>query len=219
MIRVLLVNEYRLMANIIGSVLAEEPDIVVVGRVTTAEAALSRAAECDVVLLSSRLPDNHALELTRQLSEIYPSLQILVLGVGESEWEILRYVEAGAAGYVLKDDTVEELLRNVRAVNRGEAFVSPSIAGALVARVSELAQVVEETSGLSEAIELTPREQEVLQLVARDLTNQEIADQLVIEVGTVKNHVHSILQKLNVSSRRDAVAYLSIMETGTDSPS
>lgn len=101
----------------------------------------------------------------------------------------------------------------MRAVQSGEALVSPNIAAALMSRVSELAQLFADVeSGLNEAADLTPRECEILGLIGQGLTNQEIADRLVIEVGTVKNHVHSILQKLEVGNRRDAAAYLAVIE-------
>lgn len=214
MIRVLLVNEFRLMANVIASVLEDEPDIMVIGRATTVERALGLAAGCDVALVSSRLPDQGALEIISRLTETLPSVKALVVGVAESEWEILQYVEAGAVGYVLKDDSVEELLRHIRAARSGESIVSPEIAHALMHRLADLASVIDTTAHMAEPGALTPREQEVLQLIGQGLSNQEIAQHLVIEVGTVKNHVHSILQKLNVSSRNDAKAYLAIMESG-----
>jgi DNA-binding NarL/FixJ family response regulator len=211
-IRVLLVNEIRLICNVIAATLEDESDIKVVGSATTPEQTLTLAPACDVALISTRLPDNGALELTRAITETCPAVKVLALGLAESEAEILQYVEAGAFGYVLKDDSVDELLRNIRAAYNNEALVSPEIAGALMSRVTELAQLFTEAATIPEFVELTPREREVLKLVSRDLSNQEIADHLVIEVGTVKNHVHSILQKLNVSSREDAAAYWSIIK-------
>ncbi len=211
-IRVLLTNEIRLMANVVAAILEEEDDIQVVGTATTAEQVLALAPTCDVVLISTRLTDGTALEVTQAIAQAYPEVKVLVLGLAESETEILQYVEAGAKGYVLKDDSVDELIRNIRAAHNNEALVSPEITAALMTRVSELAQLFAETAAVPEAVELTPREREVLHLIGQDFTNQEIADQLVIEVGTVKNHVHSILKKLNVNSRQDAAAYLAILE-------
>jgi RNA polymerase sigma factor (sigma-70 family) len=210
-IRVLLVNEIRLMSNVVAATLEDESDIQVVGSATTIEQALNLAANCDVVLISTRLPNEGALELIRALNEQYPEVKSLVLGLAESEEEILQYIEVGARGYVLKDDSVQELLRNIRAASSGEAMISPEIAAALMNRVNELAQVFAEAAAIPDAVDLTPREHEVLQLIGQDLTNQEIADRLVIEVGTVKNHVHRILQKLNVNSRQDAAAYWAII--------
>jgi two-component system, NarL family, nitrate/nitrite response regulator NarL len=208
MIRVLVVNEQRLMANLITSVLDGEANITVVGVATSVTEALEKGAGADVLLISTQLPEGGALQLVRQAAQEHPDQAVLVMGVAESEWEILHYVEAGASGYVLKNDSVEELLRHIRAAHAGKARVSPVIAAALMSRVAELAQLVSQASVSADVGELTPREMEVLTLIGRGLTNQEIAEHLVIELGTVKNHVHNILNKLGVSSRRDAVGYL-----------
>jgi len=210
-IRVLVVNDFPLMCDVITSVLEDEPDIEVVGSATTVEGALKQAHLCDVLLVSTRLSNQGALKLLSAMAEAEHPAQVLVLGLAESEQEILRYVEAGASGYVLQDDSVDELLRNVRAVSSGHAIVSPEMAGALVARVAELSQLFEDAFAIDSSGDLTPREREVLQLIGQGLTNRQIAERLVIELGTVKNHVHSILDKLNVSSRRDAAAYLALM--------
>jgi RNA polymerase sigma factor (sigma-70 family) len=212
-IRVFLVNEMRLISNVIASVLEDEPDIEVVGRAASVDEALALATESDVVLVSTRLPDNGALKLTSAVAEADPSVKVLVMGLGESKGRVLRYVEAGADGYVLKNDSVDDLLEHIRAAQKGKALVSPKIAAALMTRVTELAQLFADIeSGINEAIDLTPREREILELIGQGLTNQEIADRLVIEVGTVKNHVHSILQKLDVSSRQDAASYLALIK-------
>jgi DNA-binding NarL/FixJ family response regulator len=114
---------------------------------------------------------------------------------------------------VLKDDSVEDLVARIRGAEAGRAQVSPRIAAALRRRVSEYAQLLEGVEvGVGEAEELTPREQEILELIGEGLTNQQIAEELVIEVGTVQNHVHSILQNLDANSRREAAAYLVLLE-------
>jgi DNA-binding NarL/FixJ family response regulator len=202
----------RLVANVIAASLEDEEDIKIVGTATTAEEALALAPTSDVALISTRLPDDTAVELTRAIAQTYSEVKVLVLGLAESETEILQYVEVGASGYVLKDDSVDELIRNIRAAYSEEALVSPEIAAALMTRVNELAEFFAETAAIPDSVELTPRERQVLHLIGQDFTNQEIADQLVIEVGTVKNHVHSILKKLNVSSRQDAATYWAIIE-------
>jgi DNA-binding NarL/FixJ family response regulator len=212
MIRLLLVNEFRLMCNVLASVLEDESDIEIVGITTNVKDALAQAPQSDVLLVSTRLPDNGALRLTRAVNEAELPGRVLILGLAETEAEVIKYVEAGAAGYVLQDDSVDELLRNIRAAYNGEALVSPEIAGALMARVSELAQLFTMADGtVAEVVDFTPREREILQLLAENMTNQEIADFLVIEVGTVKNHVHNILEKLGVSSRHEAAAYWALV--------
>jgi two-component system, NarL family, nitrate/nitrite response regulator NarL len=211
MIRVLIVNEQHLIASLFASVLDDETDIVVVGRVINATAALKEAGKADVLLVSTGLPDNGALDLVCRLVEDYPDKIVLVVGVAESQWEILKYIEAGASGYILKDDTVEELLDHIRAAYDGKARVSPQIAAALIERVAELAQLVQPALLDADPAGLTPRAIEVLKLIDEGLSNQEIGERLTIELGTVKNHVHNILDKLNVTSRRDAAAYLALI--------
>jgi DNA-binding NarL/FixJ family response regulator len=215
MIHVLLVNEIRLMSNVIASALEDEPDIKVVGCATSVEEALEVISQehVDLLLASTRLPDRGALRLTEAVTAKSPATDVLVLGITERKERVLQYVEAGAVGYILKDDTVEDMLETIRAAQKGKAKVSPEIASALIERVSELAGMFADLeTGIVENADLTSRELEVLELLGRNLTNQEISDQLVIEVGTVKNHVHSILNKLNVNTRDEAAAYLALID-------
>jgi DNA-binding NarL/FixJ family response regulator len=215
MIQVLLVNEIRLMCNVLSAALEDEPDIKVVGCATSYKEALEilNRSDVDVVLVSTRLPDRGALRLTETITNDQPTTDVVVLGVTEKKERVLQYVEAGAVGYILKDDKVEDMVASIQAAQQGEALVSPEIAGALMERVSELASMFADLeTGVIESAGLTTRELEVLELLGQNMTNQEIADQLVIEVGTVKNHVHSILSKLNVNTRDEAATYLALIK-------
>jgi DNA-binding NarL/FixJ family response regulator len=214
-IHLLLINETRLMGNVIAAALEDEPDITVVGCATEPAQALRivRQQRVDVALISTRLPDGGALKLTSAITEQAPSTKILALGMTEDKQRVLRYVEAGATGYILRDDTLEDLVQTVRAAREGKVFVSPEIAAAMVERLSDLAQLFSEIENSSYGTAgLTPRELEVLELIARRMTNQQIAEHLVIEVGTVKNHVHKILEKLNVKSRAEAATYVAFLK-------
>jgi DNA-binding NarL/FixJ family response regulator len=215
MIHVVIVDRVRLICEVISAALEDEQDIKITGVATTkAEAlALCKAEDflCDVMLISTNLPDNHSLELVKECKHLHPPLKILVVGLPEAEPIILAFIEAGATGYVLKEDSVAEMLKHVRAVYAGEAIVSPQIAMSLIARINELAEEITDFD-ISYYAELTNREKEVLQLIGQGLTNQEIAEKLFIELDTVKNHVHRILDKLNVTSRQDAAAYLVLVE-------
>jgi DNA-binding NarL/FixJ family response regulator len=151
------------------------------------------------------------VHLVRQITSHQPGVKVLVVGISEMSDQILQYVEAGASGYILKEDSVELLLEKVRAAEKDEAFVSPQIAAQLMSRLAELTSMRSRLWAAPETqmrrfSELTQREQEVLGLLGKGLSNQEIAEQLYIEHGTVKNHVHRILKKLNASNRHEAAA-------------
>lgn len=215
MIRIIVVHQTKLIANIIASVLMEESDVYLIGTAVTVEEALGKVelSNCNMVLVESALPNNGALELTKMITSSHPETKVLVIGLPESESVILQYVMAGASGYVLQNVPAEQLLDNVRAVHEDKALVSPRVAAALIDRVAELAQVSAQYDLDPHAVaDLTPRERDVLNLIGEGLTNQEIASRLVIEVGTVKNHVHSILRKLDVSNREEAATYLSLLD-------
>jgi DNA-binding NarL/FixJ family response regulator len=195
--------------------LEEEADITVIGQPTTVDDALVEVIkqDIDVVLVSTHLPDGGAIQLTQSLTRSNPAAKVVVLGLTETREQVLPFIEAGAAGYVLKDDSVEQMIECIRRVNADRAIVSPEIASVLMSRVVELARLLAEIKPAAGAPdELTPRELEVLDLIKQRMTNQQIADRLVIEVGTVKNHVHSILEKLDVNNRMDAAAYIDVFE-------
>jgi DNA-binding NarL/FixJ family response regulator len=211
MIRVLVVHQTRLINSIIASVLDEEEDIRVVGHAVDVDEALRCLEEetCEIVLVAATLPDNGALRITQAIAQRQTAAKVLVIGLPKSKNAILQYVAAGAAGYVLQEVSTERLLDHIRAAYDGKAIISPDIAAAMMSHISELAQISTQTDIDPTAYaELTPREREVLELIGEDCSNQEIADRLFIEVGTVKNHVHNILKKLDVSSRHEAAAYL-----------
>jgi DNA-binding NarL/FixJ family response regulator len=214
-INLLLVNETRLMGNVIAAALEGEPDINVVACTTNIDEAMQivREQNVDVALVSTRLPDQGALKLTSTITEFKPSTKVLALGLTEEKQHVLRYVEAGATGYILKDDSLEGMIETIRAAQDGKVFVSPQIAAAIMERLATLARLFSDVeSSITDTTELTARELEVLKLVGEGQTNQQIAEHLVIEVGTVKNHVHNILDKLHVSSRGEAAAYLAFIK-------
>lgn len=211
MIRVVVVHQTRLIASLVAISLQDEEDIQVVGQANSEAEALKliERSSCNIVLVAATLPDNGALTLTQALTQTNPEIKVLVFGVPKSKVLILQYVMAGAAGYVLQEVAADRMFDNIRAAHEGKALVSPDIAAAFIEHITELAQLSSRVNLHPAAYEsLTPRELEVLELIDAGLSNQEIADRLFIEVGTVKNHVHNILRKLDVSSREDAAAHL-----------
>jgi DNA-binding NarL/FixJ family response regulator len=215
MVRILIVHPTRLVCSLFASVINERPGMEVVAQATTVKEALVQAqnSSCNIILVSANLEDNGALTLTQKIALDHPEIKVLVVGLPESKYVILQYVMAGAAGYVLQDVTVDSLLQNIVAAEEDKALVSPSMAAALIDHVAELAHISSRSYLHPQFYsELTTREVEVLELIDEGFTNKEIADKLVIEVGTVKNHVHNILKKLDVTSRKDAAAYLPFIE-------
>lgn len=215
MIELNVVDPVYLTGQVIGAALEGEPDIRIMGIASTAEDALALLEEknCTVVLISAISPHNEALELISLISERWPDVKCLVYGLPDSSGIILRYIEAGAAGYVLQEDSAADLLHNIRAVAEERALISSEIAAKLMIRIVELAERVDQLGMDPDVLsELTPREKEVLDLIGQDMSNAEIAERLTVAVGTVKNHVHNILDKLNVNSRRDAALYLTMVE-------
>ena len=215
LIKVLLVIDVRLIGNIFASVLDEEADIKVVGCVTTVQDSLEfiQSKEVDIILVSAGLPDHGALEITRMIMDGGLCTKVLALGLSEeNQNEVVRYIEAGACGYILKDSSVHDLIEAIRLAQKGEAQISGRIAVAMMDRLVHFARMFSAVENKIEGdIRLTSRELEVLQFVGEGLTNQEIAARLVVEVGTVKNHVHSILEKLKVSNRDEAASYLAFI--------
>ena len=215
MIRVLVVHQTQLISSIIANVLDEEPDIQVVGHCANIEETLHvlERQGCEIVLVAANLPDNGALKITETINERNSGAKVLVIGLPKSKNAILQYVAAGASGYVLQEVATERLLEHVRAAHEDKAIVSPDIAAALMEHISKLAQLTSQSEiDPSAYAELTPREREVLGLIGKDYSNRQIAEELVIEIGTVKNHVHSILKKLDVSNRHEAASLLPYVE-------
>jgi two-component system NarL family response regulator len=214
MIRVFIVHEMPLMTNIVSSALEDEPDIKITGCATTVEEAIENIEQndIDVILASSHLPDQGSIRLIHKMNEIDPSLDLVVVGVTETKERVLHYVEAGASGYVTRDSTIEDMVSSIRLAQQDKAVAPPEITAALMDRLSEYAQLFSDLEmGVIESAGLTERELEVLALLGKNMTNKEIADELFIEVGTVKNHVHNILNKLNVTSRSEAATYLALI--------
>jgi two-component system nitrate/nitrite response regulator NarL len=212
MIRLLIVHEVRLMADLTASVLQRESDLKVVTCVYTTDAALTWLRKCryNVILVSVALPNDGAATLMQAVAKMDSSSKVLITGLMEAKAVILPWLEAGAAGYVHQDESVVELVQKIRSVNHGEFHLSPALAGALMARLSELGQQVASLGGLRmlnpDAMygKLSERECEVLALIEQGSSNQGVANHLYIEVGTVKHHVHNILDKLGVQNRRQA---------------
>jgi two-component system NarL family response regulator len=200
-----------LQTSVWSTAISATPTMSLAGSFTNVDELLPTVPECDVVLLNAAQQVEQGVEWVRQITRTHPDSRIVVAGIPSHEHVILAYIEAGALAYVPQEETVERVLEALPAVLRGEAFVAPDVAPALIGRLTRLRQayIEPETAG-SRLGTLTPRERQVLELLAQCLSNREIADRLLIEIGTVKNHVHNVLDKLSMSNRRQAASYLRV---------
>lgn len=212
MLRVLLVDQEPLISNIIAAVLEDDPYIQVIGTATTVSEVLNWAHETDVILVNNQMSEQKTLELIKEISGAGVTAKIIALGLAESKAQVLQFVQAGAAGFVLKDASVDDLISRIRDINAGRIDVSPQIASALMSRLSQYSRLLNNLrSQPLETVDLTTREKEILEMISQGLTNQQIANGLVIELGTVKNHVHNMLQKMDASTREEAAIHWAIM--------
>lgn len=221
--RLLVLDRDLLTCQAIGQALQSHPDFEVTGNATTTEEAREAVAgtPADYIVASGQLPAEDLLSLVRSLREdadATPGPRLIVTGLEPDEGVILHYLESGVGGYTLGEFSLEGLAMIIRLLDREEAVVSPRLAYLLVRRVSELADMARDR-GLKPANleDLTRREREVLEQVALGLTNREVAKKLYVSVGTVKSHVHKILNKLGVRSREEAGRVLQLREaTGSE---
>jgi len=197
MITVLLVDDHPVVRSGLQGMLAGEPDITVVGEAGSADEAVTaaRALRPTVVLMDLRMPGGDGVTATSGVLAAVPGTRVVVLTTYESDTDILRAVEAGAAGYLLKDASRADLVAAIRSAARGETVLAPSVATRLVDRIRRP----------QAADTLSPRELEVLRLVANGLSNVEIGRELFISEATVKTHLLRAFAKLGVSDRTAAV--------------
>jgi len=213
--RVVIADDHELARTGLRGMLTGEPDLEVVGEASTGQQAvtLCRRLRPDVALMDVRMPDLDGLAATRIIKEESPRTAVVMVTMHENPEYLLEALKAGAAGYVLKDATHEEVLRTVRRVVDGEALLTPEIASRLLVR---LVREKAATPPPSPATPLTSRELVVLRLVAQGWTNREIAADLHLSAGTVKVHVERILAKLGVSHRTQAA--VRAVEMGITAP-
>jgi RNA polymerase sigma factor (sigma-70 family) len=213
--RVLIADDEDLMRAGLVELLSGEPDIDIVGQASTGTEAVEQARrlEPDVVVMDVRMPDLDGIAATRELSHAVPTTKVLILTTFEQDDYIFDALRAGASGFLLKRARPEELVAAVHTVAAGDALLSPSVTRRVIDRMAQQPTLRDQ----AKLAELTPREREVLQLIARGMSNREIAAALVIEETTVRTHVKRILAKLGLRDRVQAVifAYESQVSGGT----
>lgn len=205
--RILLVDDHALFRAGVAGLLRQQVGFQVVGEAEDGEEALEKAKELmpDLILIDLYMPGMGGLEATRRIKEVLPSVKIVVLTVSEEDRDVFEAVKAGAHGYLLKKIESEAFFRTLRGVFRGEAPISRATATKILAEFAR--QTCRGAGDASPPGGLSPREQEVLEVLTRGATNKEIAASLGISGDTVKNHLKNILKKLHLGNRVQAAAY------------
>jgi len=205
-ISLILADDHAVVRSGLRMLLEAQPDMIIVAEAETGVEAVEKvkSLQPDVILMDIQMPDMNGIEATERIRRIAPKTAVLALTMHEDDQYFFEMLHAGASGYVPKRAAPDDLLNAIRTVSRGEVFLYPSLATRLVQDYLKRADPEEEPLIYSE---LTPREREVLVLIAEGLSNAEIADDLVISVKTVDRHRENIMRKLNMHNRIDLVKY------------
>lgn len=200
-VRILIVDDHPVVREGIGSMLKKEPDFKVVGEASNGLEAVEKASELspDVVLMDLRMPEMDGVEAISRIKAEKPDVKFIILTTYSDDEYIFKGIAAGARAYLLKDAPRDELFKAIRMVSRGESLIQPVVASRVLDKLAELSRKTPAADTLSD------REIEVLRLMAGGESNKDIADHLSITQSTVKTHITSIFQKLNVTTRTEAV--------------
>ncbi|WP_338896961.1 response regulator transcription factor [Streptomyces sp. TG1A-60] len=209
-IRVLIADDQMMVREGFSVLLGAMPDIEVAGEAVNGREAVDRVRELspDVVLMDIRMPELNGIEATREIMAANSGAKVLVLTTFDLDEYVYQALRAGASGFLLKDASARQLADGVRVVAAGEALLAPSVTRRLITEFSKLAQTSRPSSAARLAYgELTDRETEVLVLIARGLSNSEIAESLVVAESTIKTHVSRVLVKLGLRDRTQAAVF------------
>jgi DNA-binding NarL/FixJ family response regulator len=201
-ISVLLIEDNRLLRDAIARLLEAQPDVSLVAAVASGAAALreGHAARAQVVLLDLGLEDDDSAPVIRDLKRTAPDVRVIAMDLLPIHEDIVELVKAGVAGFILKDASAADFLNTIRAVAGGSHVLPPPLTGSLFSQIAQRANG-RGARDVIDAMRLTPREREVIDLIGEGLSNKEIAQRLHIATHTVKSHVHNILEKLALHTR------------------
>jgi DNA-binding NarL/FixJ family response regulator len=208
-VRAFLISDHRILIDAFTDLTRSRNDFSIVGSIT--ELGLIQRyfkaiplSSVDVILIDATMKEANAAEVTQKLKEAIPDSKIIILGLEHDEDTILRFAEAGAAGYVLKQASLGEMSDTITAIHNGRSPCSSRVAASLFNKMVQLSRLQKDKSSANQ-VSLTVREQEILRLMSAGLNNKDIARHLNLASHTVKNHVHNILEKFQVHNRREAI--------------
>lgn len=207
-IRVLLIEDNRLLREGIAAMLNDQPDIRAVAATGNGD-ALEQAQKLkpQVVLLDLGLRSQNSLRIVESIKARFPKTEVVVMDLIPVQADVVDFVKAGVSGFILKDATLDDFLHTIRSVAAGKKVLPPPLTGSLFSQIVEHAIQSGSTNELIEAVRMTKREHEVIALIAEGQSNKEIARQLHIALHTVKSHVHNILDKLALHTRLELASF------------
>lgn len=206
MISVALIEDNRLVREGIAALLNQHPDLQVVAGESRGDTALLRRVNPQVILLDLGLRNGDSLRIAEQVRRDFPESKVIVMDLLPVHEEIVEFVHVGVCGFIMKDATLDDLVTTIRSVAEGAHVLPPQMTGSLFSQIARDA-VAKGRPGVLESVRMTPREREVINLIAEGFSNKEIASRLHIATHTVKSHVRNIMEKLTLHTRLQIAAY------------
>lgn len=206
--KILLVEDNRILRDGIKAIINEQPDLRVVAATAGNHDTILQARNLkpQVVLVDLGLRNENGLHLVSTMTSELPQIKVIGMGLIPSQSDVVEFVQAGAAGFILKDATIKDVLGTIRAVAQGMKILPPLLTQSLFTRVVDQA-LRKRTTGLPEAVRMTKREREIIVLIAEAMSNKEIARRLGLSTYTVKSHIHNILEKMALHSRLEIATH------------
>jgi DNA-binding NarL/FixJ family response regulator len=219
-IRLIIIEDNRLQREALNIILKKEPDINVVAALGDNDKIFEKILELKphVLLLDLGLTKLHSLELVKSIKKEYEDTKVIVMDLVPTQDDILKFVEAGASGFILKDATVPEFIKTIHTVATGEKVLPPILAGSLFSQIIDYGVKELGADKLVKSVRMTKREREVVALIAEGMANKEIAHKLNLSIYTIKSHVHNILEKMALNTRVQIAIYAHSVEDPTVNP-